>query len=398
MKNSFIKPLAGFRVKAKTLLLFLVCLSQIALGQNYTLGKLDLILPTAAMSVDARALAVPRNLGIGDYAFHTRVGGISFEQIAQPDAAIQGKSVSIDFVDNHLVVTVGGQKFYPELPKWQLKPIANFANTDDKAVFTVYGDTTVNGQDIECLYHKAFLDNLLGLRLMQADILLKLEPMPNKDEMQTALRLLSWMGLPEEKLDLDSLYEIALSNYIPYWEIPKYKEKFLYANNEQNFVNRDVSTIQELEMTIISSKMIIIDFILGMNSFVKLFNGHIEQQTWTLTDYKKNIIFSIDNNTFKISGKPWYLFSTMDTEDNSIQLFEEESEEFNKECWELLKQYNPAVITAVENTAQWSAFFRYIKQNNPANWIAFMDKMSKISIDDAPDVITPIRCEQRKYD
>jgi len=66
---------------------------------------------------------------------------------------------------------------------------------------------------------------------------------------------------------------------------------------------------------------------------------------------------------------------------------------FNENNWELLKEYNPPVYSAIENIAQWAAFFRYVKKTNPVNWSNFVEKISGRSVKDAPVIDTPTAYE-----
>lgn len=56
-----------------------------------------------------------------------------------------------------------------------------------------------------------------------------------------------------------------------------------------------------------------------------------------------------------------------------------------------LKAMNPTVYNAAVATCQWSAFFRYMKKRNPANWRKFVYNVNKLKYD-APTVWTPIDC------
>ena len=63
--------------------------------------------------------------------------------------------------------------YSPFLPDWQLIPIAKYADDNEyNACVSLFGPKpTLSKYDI--IYHKAFKNTLLGLRLFQMDILLK---------------------------------------------------------------------------------------------------------------------------------------------------------------------------------------------------------------------------------
>lgn len=439
-------------MKTRMVVILMLCM-QFVFGQN-SLGKFDLSYD-ASLSTQARSLSIPPNLGIGDYRFHTRVGGVSFQTIAQPADNLKGQIVSVDYLNNQFVVKVGSQTFYPELPNWQLIPIANFANTSDKAVFTIYGENIGDG-GAQCRYHPAFLDNLLGLRLFQADILL---PSPNikylmksislsktelKDDMQSQITKMRQEGYSENDIynSFALIYRLSKGENLPrnnyidvmvdfmhelqnaseqifdisndenssndMWKLPEENGKYIVASSESTDVPRNINKLKEIEDNLsirsadIQSVMIkkvhekyqnlsIVEQQAKLQEyFEQLFSAMFFQRQYILTDYGKEVKFSINQNKFQLSGKPYYLFSVIDYDNKTVTNLYKESEMYN-ESWDLLKQYNPAVITAVENTMQWSAFFRYIKKTNPNNWNEFMKKMPTIPYDAPDDVKTPTR-------
>jgi hypothetical protein len=448
LKNSVKKTFSSFSIKAKSLLLFLVCVSQVAFGQSYSLDKLNLICDNS-LSVQARTLIQP-NLGIGNYEFHTTIGGISFETIACPDDNIKGQIVSVDYVSGQFIVKIDSQTFYPELADWQMIPIAKFANTNDKAVFTIIDPTGA-----QCRYHSAFLNTLLGLRLFQADILL---PSPNfkhllenliptktqlKQDMQTQIAKMKQEGysdneiyedfaqiylflkgesLPRnnyEDVYVNFLYDLQSATNILFdvfddndsklnmWELPKYNGRYILADNERTYIPTNINKLKVLENDL-SIKSAEIQSVMMKETqknyqnlsfgeqqtnvqeyLMQIFNTMFFQSQYVLTDWGKEVKFSINQNKFQLTGKPWYLFSVINDENKTVQKLQKESEMYN-EHWDLLRQYNPAVITAIENTMQWAAFFRYIKDKNPKNWNTFISNINKVAID---NIFTPTSFE-----
>ena len=276
----------GFSIKAKMIAIFMLCV-QLAFGQSYTLGKLDLF-HDASFSQMARTLALPPNLGVQDYDFHIKVGGVSFESVAQPAINLKGQTVSIDYINNQFVVKVGGQTFYPELPNWQLIPIAKFANTSDKAIFTIYGKQ-IDKNGPQCRFQSAFLDNLLGLRLFQSDLLFHVNDM---------------------------------------WEIPKDKSgKYIFANSEKEKVPPTSITNQLIEIH---------------NALVSLFKKGTFQ-SYIFTDYGESVTFEITDNKFVIKGLPYYLFTKYDKD---WQYFENQT---RNHIQELEQNSNTYVALKIDN-------------------------------------------------
>ncbi|GHV34699.1 hypothetical protein FACS1894178_2720 [Bacteroidia bacterium] len=425
LKNSISKLLKSFGVRTKALILLLLCVSQIALGQCYILGKMETFCDIN-MSAQARSMAIKAD--IGNPVFHSEVGGLAFEGIAKPAKNIIGQTVSVDYMNNQFVVTVGNQNFYPELPKWQLVPISNFADDEYQSVFTIFGKETVNGQNVKCLYHKAFVDELLGLRMFQADLV--------------------WMYA-------DAVFELPKDN----------NGKYLLGDNETPPQSINYGNQSDIDR---------------YNKYVALSQSRPEATSYVLTDKNVDIVFNTTNDKFTLTGTPYYFFThtsvdakkaaeldaKIDNVYKEIEMYaksvlkEKYSNKINirtnpnafnnalnnkiielnndisagktipagmyqavnnlnnaiernnslikqrencmkfytldsytnsmKQHWSFLKECNPALFGAIENTVRWAAFFRYVKENNQENWENFIEKINTIIIDDAPAVTTPI--------
>jgi hypothetical protein len=76
----------------------------------------------------------------------------------------------------------------------------------------------------------------------------------------------------------------------------------------------------------------------------------------------------------------------------NFQVLTDYTESF-KPYWSSLKKFNPMVYSAVENTAQWSAFFRHVRKVNPANWSQFVKKVETAGKPDATAIQTPTSSE-----
>lgn len=357
-----------------------------------------------------KARTVTTNARVGDYNFHVNVGGISFQSVASPSENLKNENISLDFDNNRLIIKVGTKTFSPDLPFWQLSPIVNFVNSPYTVAFSQLGDT-VGNQGASCRFHPDFLDNLLGLRLFQSDLL--------------------------------NLTDIL-------WDLPiDAQRRYILAPSEQAYVPFRDSTLH-------------------LAIYEKLASGKFT--SFVLTDMNANVVFDIDESGFKLSGRPYYYFvkTALDTanirqirtqlikcyEDidtyakillkddyspalnprnhlgdllkalkkhkqeqifnpysmqymekalskldslNSLtdaeigikfQILDDYTESF-KPYWDILKKYNPPVYSAVENTAQWSAFFRYIRKINPNNWSIFVGKIKNNGDWDAPAIQTP---------
>ncbi|MDR1762910.1 MAG: hypothetical protein LBR64_02980 [Dysgonamonadaceae bacterium] len=364
-----------------------------------------------------RQKTIAEEAGRGNYSFDSRTSGIVFQAVATPSKTLKNEKIGLDLIDGQFVVSVGNKKIYPDLPLWQLVPIANFANSPYQVVFTAFGDT-INGREAQCRFHRAFLNTLLGLRLFQADMI----------------------------------------NYPDIiWDLPiDLNRNYFKAKSESSYSPRPNEAIDKKIATLLTD---------GDNKF----------SSYVLTDRNVEISFDLAGNDLKFSGRPFYLFVRREANSKNIDKIRSEldacfneidasarallkdkytadlnprtnlkgllktvddnkdlekfnayaSHDFRKavgkleamnsltdeamgmrlvllndfsdafdQNWDLLKQYNPLVYTAVENASQWSALFRYVYKTNPTNWADFQQKIRAIkTIPDAPEVKTPTSFE-----
>jgi hypothetical protein len=264
-------------------------------------------------------------------------------------------------------------------------------------------------------YHPAFLDNLLGLRLFQANLLIiypeLLGEIP-QDEKGNYILAPSEEGLipPSKPNAYKALFNelkknnIKLDSYIltdrdleiffdidgdnlsfsknPYYYFSGNKLAPVKENNSQGDLEFYYSEIEKTAKTFLKEK-----YTPELNPRTNL-KGLLK----ALNDNKKNEIFNpyalhyINECLDKLTV---LMLQTPDKEisENSPQAMDNLITSF-KNNWDLLKQYNPLVYSEVENISHWSAFFRYVRLLNPDSWASFLNKVEKIKIN-APAVHTP---------
>ena len=130
----------------------------------------------------------PLTAGLQSYAFCSTVGGIAFGGVASGEDGLRLVALNYDIKaadGDRLWVTLADrqgrkQQVRADLHDWLLVPIARFAATDQHACLTLFGNLASleetarrrrQGHHI-LNYHRAFENTLLGLRLLQADIVI----------------------------------------------------------------------------------------------------------------------------------------------------------------------------------------------------------------------------------
>lgn len=288
----------------------------------------DYSFPSRPLRVESASLTSPQ--------FVTQVGGVSFNATAAPIEALSGNAVLLLYNSaredgNRLQVKIGNQLYDSLLPDWQLIPIAKYANSEYSACVSLFGENT-NDSAYHIVYHPAFNNTLLGLRLMQADIMF---------------------------FDLGE-----------FWQLP--------ALNGETILGEGESYPDSSAWTAAANK---ISEAFGSDYF----------RSWILTDEGLGINISVTENNqggeyISLGNRPYYYFWKLD---GSRVVPVSSLTERIRTTLPYVQEYNPAVYSAVVNTMRFSALFRYVKQTNPDSWRSFSDQVSTLT--PRPYVDTPTR-------
>ena len=306
--------------------------------------------------------------GLGSYDFVSRVGGVAFSGIAKPGEMIGDKAIALHYDKTapdgqRLRVMVEGLRdVFADVPDWILIPTAKFANTNFDACVSLFGPNT-NATAYDIVYHASFQNSLLGLRLLQADMML--------------------FNLGET------------------WRLPQRGGVFVLGAGESAPQQMDQDSAQ------------VIDSALSGGSF----------QSWVMTDQGEEVILNWADGRLELTGEPYYYFWSSDVEavqEEKLRL-REQAEALRKagrvaehnrivklsnamipkvtEVTDLtqrlknkrtaLRRFNPSVYNAATQTMRYSALFRYAKKNNPKAWQIFRGETLAVSVE--PAIVTPTR-------
>ena len=363
---------------------------------------------------DKNAKVITANARIGDNNFHAKIAGISFQAVASPVRSINERDISLDFADNSLIVKIGTRTYYPDLPYWQLAPIVNFVNSSFDVAFSQLGDTVGNKQ-AQCKFHPAFLDNLLGLRLFQADLLnltdilwdIPIDAQRNYMLAQSEGGLVPFRD-PNihrriyEKLETGSFSSFTLTDKDVKIIFDVNESELIFSGNPYYYFVKNKADTTNVRL--IRSQLINCYNEIDANAKILLkdkYSSDLSSRT-----NLKGLLEVLNKNNKGGIFNPYTMYSIEKALSNldslnrltdaqigiQFQILNDFSESF-KPYWDLLKIYNPLVYTAVENTAHWSAFFRLIRKVNPNNWSMFVRKIENEGRWDAPTVRTPTSTE-----
>lgn len=374
MKKSFY----AFRVIFSSIMIMAMSLSMIA-QRSMSLGDLKFVLPSAGMRMAARTFGIRMaTTGITSDMFRT-IGGVAFIQTAVPSFEIDALELSCDIADNSASVAINDTVYELPLEVWQLQSIVNFADASGNAAVTLYG-----GKECRIKYHEAFIDNLMGLRLLQVDLMLSgymkeaevgMLPAANGEYIFSPTESIRYeCGIYKDEM-LSAIYDAkVICGHIDPYEM-SYVE-FLTEHYIGEMSYEELSKFFYRKYVLFQIVEIIDN----------LMSGTLPASTYIYTDYDQPINFNSIRQNIVFDGAPYYLFAADDGSDVDI---DEEWTSICKQMSDIIFLINPIVYDSAIKCCQWSAFFRYVKANYPDEWRSFKADVQRLRYD-APEVVTPI--------
>jgi len=334
-----------------------------ALAQgSWTLGSYTLLTGTPSPPLRVN---LAESGGFGSYTFLSSVGGVAFTAVASPGSSFGGQAVTLRYDarardGGRLEVIVGDTALRGDVPDWMLVPIARYAGSPYDSCVSLFGpETTDTVYDI--VYHPELQNTLLGLRILQADMLL---------------------------FDLSET-----------WQLPKFAGVTVLGLGETAPTRLDAANANRIQQAMADA----------------------EFQSWVLTDRGESVIVGGESGRLRLTGLPYYYFWTSNV-DAVIARQEELAErarqarqagqvaEHNriveqinamepqvrevpaltatmKEAREALQEFNQPVYNAATTTMRYAALFRYVRQRDPEAWSAFIAQLASVQVE--PHVVTP---------
>lgn len=351
---------------------------------------------------------------LDSYNFVGKVGGVNFEEIAIPHNTIKNKSIELSYDANaldgqRLVIKIGNQTIRPNIPDWILIPVANFANSEYTAVVSLFGE----GPDPERFYyikfHPAFKNTLIGLRLLQADILL-INPQENISLPEKNGQIILGHGevLPKKNYlinELDKIRNIINKYKYTAWVLTDIEEptSFSVSNGDLKiksspyyyFWRRNESSINNYQSKVnIYNRKVneYNEFITNLKSQISKYNTQVARYN---ADNSSVSIFLLNQSKLDIDNQKLKA-KKLEEELKRLKLDLEErvfvdsvpklTDELKKQS-NIFRKINPLVFKTVDLTVGYTSLFRYIKLNHNNSWKTFMESISNVEI--KPVVETP---------
>jgi len=276
---------------------------------------------------------------VTSYPVAARTGGVLFQAVAVPAASAEGMPVSLRYSPERpdgqrLVVTIGNTAITAELYDWMLIPTARFAATEYTACMTLFGLPTtteelelfLKGEILLAEFHPDFTNTLIGMNLFFVDAMLV---DLNINRMRQVTGTLSGIIPGYNDIAVDENESTARAAYI---------RQLLMRNWD------------------------------GWDSYI-------------YTDYGTDIRYGIADGKLVFTGYPSYIFLQADDDTETVRV----SEMLNsliRQNIQRLRAINPVIYRAAEQTSQWAAFFRMVKEQYPQAWESFISQINGV----VPDV------------
>ncbi len=332
-----------------------------------------------------------------------KMGGIVFESAARPDAEAEGKQVGIEYLPHNedgkrLRISIGDRDHFPAIFDWQLLPIARFADSKATAVIS----TTEQSPD-KIRYHPAFKNNLLGLRLFQADTLfdapssawnlpryylpgdhthwvtadrVHVRSLPN--EKGSVVRVLKkWAGVKVLQSQLGwSRIELGKKSGWITSNLLTRKSPPLLGGGESGFhTEKPKALVEQIEAIRKRHHL-----------SLRAKYGRDYRYGYLIHDKDSGIEFQSEPGRFTLTGQPEYYFWSGRKGEGKTHPVVHMNFEMRQKI-QLIGQVNPVVFQALLNTMRYAAFFRYCKNKNPRQWKSFLKSLEPVKI---PSIEIPV--------
>lgn len=342
-----------------------------------------------------QAQVAPNSLreALTSYSFVSSVGGVAFAGTAlgKPGFKILDLQYHPERADGDRIEVIFASDAGKDLSvrakayDWQLAPIARFADGKSFACFTLFG-RLLDGQDEKqrlirgekiLNYHSAFVDTLLGLRLMQADILILY---PDSAELASnGERMLLGAGevSPDTQANRNRLARLHAF------------ESSLSGGPFQSYVICDDK--QEVNFGVTNGVLELTGFPLWYCWRNKTSNPQQFRQVQEEANRRANEILNQDRATLAAMSpeeQQRHFHALWDKHVSELLL--QDMPVYSRELSTKIRNLdgiNTAVYHALVVTMRYAAFFRHVKKEKPKEWESFLESVRSVTT--TPEVQTP---------
>lgn len=339
---------------------------------------------SSQMRVSMRGRAALRS-----FRFVGRVGGVNFESVVD----LSAYDIDLEYDNSRPdgergTVDIDGQKFTLPLYDWELAPIVNYADSEYTAVVSIFGEGPDREDYYYIDYHPALEDTHLGMRLLQADIML-MDPVtfseaPSESGKKVYMAGEAHEGAEEDRflsallvqsMLVDAQYQawvltdnetrpslrfeedvvgVYMNPYYYFWTSDNTERERLFAEYDELFKNYE-PLAQEYDQTF------------------EVYRGApggspLERNALNRIEELQLILEPMVNRIREVEAR---------IENHEPEIVEvDELTSLVRSNYRVLHDLAPYVYSAVDKTARYAALFRGAKQANSADWSAFLEQVA----------------------
>ncbi len=430
-------------MKSRGIRRLLVLMLLVALAPAYLCAQLQLGSYTL-ISAPAPELRDPTHLRIGvqTQRMLAGVGGVAFDQIAAPAGNLEVRSLVLEWSPaapdgGRLAVMLNGSRYPVPIYNWQLIPISRFADSEFYSAVTLFGrlsdparEKQVRDQGGDIInYNPALVDTLLGLRIFQLDMLileLSATDLPKERDRyvlgagenppDTRTNISGWNSYVRHISDIESDLKEKFRSYLICDHDREIRfgvqdEKLAltgdpifycwrYKSDEPGFDNKTLNegAVRDLNAQMETARAADREqfddrefYIAGL---LKLAADYQDRYHFYSSGTIADLIKIQDAEARKSFLRRYRTDSlrrmTLDMRIRmnayDVVYLREYSERLSSEP-DILRAINPQVWDAGVNLMRWSAFFRWVKRDYPAEWQRFLAQIKGIAVE--PVLKTP---------
>jgi len=386
--------------KILTYFLFTISLTNLFAQQSWEFGDRYKAYVGHGATPTPRLKAVMHpGLSINSLSFASKVGGVAFNSVAIPDASLMNQQIKVDYIPGNndgsrLRLIAGSDTAYSSLPDWQLIPIIKFSSDSFNACVSLFGPQS-DSSKYQIIYHSAFQNTLLGVRILQADMFLmdpfahsKLPKFNGKTTLGKGEKMPDTSSYIAQMLQILQIENILSGGQFQSWIFTDDGVDITFSIKDKNIILEGYPYYYFwLRDTTNDSLIFILEteydkVIKEHNSYVKSYN-HFQRSD----DLSK--ILACENQLNEIESKLLMYDKTLPSKAVTDSL---------KNKYYLFESLNPAVYTACMNVSHYSALFRYIKNSNRPSWNKLCKSIQEVTLPKVPTPTEFPKNQLRKYE
>ncbi len=309
--------------------------------------------------------------GLASRRFLLEIGGVDFEAVASTASPITLRYDPGAPDGQRLIVQADGVATHAALPDWQIKPIAALADSVYTADVSLFGDGPDTDHFVYPRFHPALRDTLLGLRLLQADLMLSHPESFRQVPMQNGSPVLGvGEAMPNDAASAhaaDVLGAVIGSYDYQSWVLTDIGENAA-LQSEAGGVRPDLHPFYYFWSTRIGAAALRLLRLTSLEGLV----SKPEQPGIRAQVEAAARRYEVLERQPETSGQPHAM------PDLTARVQADEA---------MVRALNPLVWNAVQNTSRYAALFRLARTDDPAAWRAFTASLANVPL--VPAVRTP---------